>query len=352
MVTMRRRTVILSLTAGLAAALTGCSAPEPAAAPPAPSPSATTATPATPSTAPSATPSAAPTITIPPTTGPNLAPQNPTPVTVPTGNAPNRQYAVGTRILSFDRGTDRPLPVTLWYPAAGDAGGNPVRDAAVADGRFAVVLFSHGLTAQPIDYQAMLSRWAQAGFVVAAPAYPHTSGGVNAFNPIDVLNQPADATEVINQLLAKDTATDDPLRGHLDPTRVAAAGHSAGGITTVGLFTAARDSRLKAGIVFAGTDVLSAPFSGPAAPFLFVHGSKDGTVPVGYARTVFAAVPWSRAMLTVKDGGHLTRNRDFEVVTTTSLEFLRWSLYGDAAAKQRIPERAAKGRIATLENQL
>jgi len=43
------------------------------------------------------------------------------------------------------------------------------------------------------------------------------------------------------------------------------AGHSGGGIPTVGLVEAHRDERLKAGIVPAGTDVRGTPFSGPAA---------------------------------------------------------------------------------------
>ena len=286
-----------------------------------------------------------------PFTAPTLTAQTPLPVVPPAGTAPARAFPVGTRILAFDRGADRALPTNLWYPASGGAGTAPGEDAPPAAGRFPVVLFSHGLTAHPADYQAMLIRWAQAGFVVAAPAYPHTAGGVTAYDPNDIVNQPADASEVLTQLLAKDTG-DDPLNGHLDVTRVAAGGHSGGGITTIGMFTSARDSRLKAGIVFAGTDLGSVPFTGNPAMMLFVHGRRDDTVPYGYGRTVFAAVPWSRAMLTVTDGGHLTTSKDFEVTTATSTEFLRWSLYGDAAAKTRLPSPATSSGIATLDEQL
>ena len=38
---------------------------------------------------------------------------------------------------------------------------------------------------------------------------------------------------------------------------------------------------------------------------------------------VFAAVPWSRAMLSITDGGHVTQADDFEATTVTSTEFLR-----------------------------
>jgi poly(3-hydroxybutyrate) depolymerase len=215
-----------------------------------------------------------------------------------------------------------------------------------------VVLFSHGLTASPTDYSAMLTGWARAGFVVAAPAYPFTSHGVPAFNPLDVVNQPADASQVLTRVLALNRRPGDPLQGRIDPDRVAAAGHSAGGITTVGLFTGARDDRLDAGIVLAGRQLMAVPFRGAPAAMLFVHGRKDRTVGYAEGLAAFKAVPWSRAMLSVTRGGHLTRDRDFAVVVTTSTDFLRWSLYGDPAAKARIPAGATRGNVATLIDEL
>jgi hypothetical protein len=83
-----------------------------------------------------------------------------------------------------------------------------------------------------------------------------------------------------------------------------------------------------------------------------VHGKKDDTVAYAAGHTVFAAVPWSRAMLTVTDGGHLVADDSFPAVTATSTEFLRWSLYGDAAARHRIRAKARIGNAATLEDEL
>jgi dienelactone hydrolase len=329
MVTMRRRT-LLGFAVGASAAVAGCTSSGRPAQPP-------------------ASPDPAASVAVPPTSAPPLAPRQPTAVTPSPGTAPGSPFGVGTRTLAFDRGPDRPLPVSLWYPAG--SAQQTAQDAPVAAGRFPVVLFSHGLTARPSDYQDVFARWARAGFVVAAPAYPYTSGGVAQHRPRDVLNQPADASEVLSQLLAKDTA-DDPLNGHLDAARVAAAGHSAGAITTAALFTSARDTRLKAGFLYAGTALGSAPFTGPPAPVLVAHGTRDDTVPYDYGRRVFEAVPWSRAMLTVRDGGHVIRSRDFEVITGTTTEFLRWSLYGDPTARQRIATEAARGDIATLDDQL
>ena len=269
----------------------------------------------------------------------------------PVGTAPGHRFAVGLRDLGFARGVDRPLPTRVWYPATGTAGGAVTTAATPAPGPFPVVVFSHGLGSQPNDYAPMLARWAQAGFVVAAPIYPHTSHGTAYFNTYDIVNQPADASQVLTQLLTLNDSA-DPLCGRLDADRIAAAGHSAGGITTVGLFSAVRDARLKAGIVLAGTDFRSAPFTGAPAAMLFVHGEEDDTVAYAAGHTVFEAVPWSRAMLTVPTGGHQVYDDAFAAVAGTSVEFLRWSLYGDATARHRIPSKAAAGGLATLEDQL
>jgi fermentation-respiration switch protein FrsA (DUF1100 family) len=272
---------------------------------------------------------------------------------------PTKPLAVGIRTLTVSRG-NRVLKVTIWYPASGKAGTDPVTDAAVAAGSYPVVLFSHGLNVTPADYRALLAQWAAAGFVVAAPAYPHTSRGVSQFNILDVLNQPLDASYVLTRVLDLDTTTGDPLDGHLDSARVAAAGHSAGGITTVGLFTHNRDSRLRAGIVLAGNDLgMGTAFAGSAAPLLFVHGDDDPLVTYASGRKTYDKVPWPKAFLSLKGGNHsgpyLTPwSSDFRAVAATTTDFLRWSLYGDTAAKHRMATDADAddAGVATLDDAL
>lgn len=282
-----------------------------------------------------------------------------TPATAPlVGTAPTGSFAVGVRQLRLNRGGDRPIPVTIWYPTSGDAGGGgPKRNARAANGRFPVVLFSHGLSGLPADYQRLLTRWAAAGFVVAAPTYPHTSRSATDYQVLDVINQPADASYVLDRLLVLDGRTDDLFHGHLATDRVAAAGHSAGGITTVGLFTIARDERLDAGVVLAGSGVgVGTSFTGPAAPLLFVHGQRDDVVAYSAGKAVYDAVPWPKALLTLPDGDHgqsmLRGGSALTVVTDTTVEFLRWSLYGDPKAKRRLPTDAARGGLAELDDQL
>jgi dienelactone hydrolase len=345
---MRRRTLLRGLLGSAGAgAVAACASPA--------ADTATTATPTTATPTPSGAGSRLPSATAAaPTPASSAAPVlastkssslGPRPVEaryVPVpGAAPARTYPVGWRILPFSRGP-RPLPTTVWYPAtaAGD-------DTAVAFGRFPALVFSHGLDATPDMYASIAARFVRAGIVVAAPRYPHTARGVAEYQPADLVNQPADASSVLDQLLSR-----SPLARSVDPARLGAGGHSGGGITTSGLFSSHRDRRLKAGVILAGTDFQAQPFAGPAAAMLFVHGTDDDTVSWRAGHTVFEAVPWSRAFLSIDGGGHSLDSRDFDVATGTATEFLRWSLFGDAAAKARIPSAATVDGIATLTDQL
>jgi dienelactone hydrolase len=243
----------------------------------------------------------------------------------PPGVAPAGVNSVGRADYAFER-AGRPLPTRVWYP--------------VGPGPYPLLVFSHGMLSQPDDYAALLVSWALTGVVVAAPLYPHTSLGTASFNAYDVANQPLDASAVLTQMIGS------PLRDRIDATRLAAAGHSAGGITTTGLFSAYRDERLKAGIVLAGTDFLATPFSGPPAAMLFVHGRQDDTVSYAAGRTVFEATPWSRAMLSITHGGHQTGAGEFPAVSATGAAFLRWSMFGGE------PTLPAGSGVATLDDQL
>lgn len=156
---------------------------------------------------------------------------------LPTGHAPTRSYSVGTQTLRLARG-DRSLPTSVWYPARRAGSGTPA-----VTGTFPLVLFSHGLNGLPANYAPLLRRWAAAGFVVAAPAHPHTRHGASDLALSDVVEQPADISAVITAVLEPGR-----LRARVDPRRIAAAGHSAGGITTVLLFGPDRDPRLVAGV--------------------------------------------------------------------------------------------------------
>jgi len=277
---------------------------------------------------------------------PVLTPEPSSPV---AALAPRQAYPVGMRTLAFHR-DGRPLPTVVWYPArSGPIGGAPQADVPVAAGRFPLVLFSHGLHGLPTHLAPLATRWAAAGFVVAAPTYPHTNLAAARFNRADVRNQPADARRVIAQLGRLNDVAGDPFAGHLDPTRVAAAGHSAGGFTTAGLFTRGHSSHLRAGIVIAGG--MRDRFGGPPASLLFVHGGADPTVRLATGLDAYRRTPWPKGFLTLTGQRHgeylIPGHPGFDEVVRTTTDFLRWTLYGDATARARLSHDAVSPGVAT-----
>ena len=248
---------------------------------------------------------------------------------------------------------DRPVPVTIWYPAISAGSPQP------RTGPFPVVLYSHGLHSLPALHAELTTRWAAAGFVVVAPTYPHTSRDTSRFSRADVANQPADAWRVLRRLARLNADGTDPLAGRLDLSRVAAAGHSAGGHTSTGMFTAGRFGadpriRLVAAVVIAGR-ALGGAFRGPPARVLFVHGDADPIVPVGQARRSYAALPWPKGFLTLPGQGHGAYlgpgQPGFDVVLATTTDFLRWTLRDDTAARRRMSARGAVPGISHFDEE-
>jgi fermentation-respiration switch protein FrsA (DUF1100 family) len=270
---------------------------------------------------------------------------------VPANRAPSQTFAVGSRQLDLNRGGNRPLRTVVWYPAQAPGGVG----AAPANGVFPLVLFSHGLTATPEAYQRITTRIAAAGFIVAAPAYPFTNGGASTYNPADILNQPADASFVITAILGLNLTPYDPLTGRIDGSRIAAAGHSGGAYTTVGMLAGARDNRLKAAVVIAGGS-LGGRFTGPAAPVLFIHGDADPIVSYGIGRATYDMVPWPKAFLTITGGDHTSylfnTSASSTAVAAATVDFLRYTLYDDLSAKARLAGEAVVNGSTTYETAL
>lgn len=204
--------------------------------------------------------------------------------------ASTRPAPVVTRIVELARGPDRPLPVTLWYR----------RSLA---GRRPIVLVSHGLRGLPRQFAPLAVEWAEAGYVVAAPAYPQTNGRLTVVNRADVPNQSIDAVYVLGRVKAFDQTPGDPLAGHLATGRVALVGFSASATTTLGALTARHDPAIRAAVSIAGRLPRTA-FGGPPVPVLFIHGTADPTVPYAAGRTAYRALPWPKEFVTVTGEGH------------------------------------------------
>jgi len=204
------------------------------------------------------------------------------------------------------------LLTTVFYPAQsvplGQAASGAVPDRS--DGPYPLVVFAPGFGSTPQFYDALLESWASAGYVVAAPQFPLTSIGTpGGADLADYVNQPADMSFVISQALRASSQSRGTLAGLVDSARIGAAGHSLGGVTTLGLVanTCCRDSRVKAAIVMSG-DAISFPSSQPdfasAPPILLVHGNADPTVPYSSSVYAFNEARPPKGLLTVEGGGH------------------------------------------------
>ncbi len=159
--------------------------------------------------------------------------------------------AVGMSYLSVDDPMERrDLDGWIWYPTASDAPekvvmGNPVwagvhglEDAEPEPGQYPLVLVSHGMYGN-IRNQAWLGRaLAQQGYLVAAVNHPgSTTRDRRPDESRRLWERPSDLSRLLDALLA------DPVWGaHVDTSRIAAAGHSLGGLTVMRIAGAVGDN--------------------------------------------------------------------------------------------------------------
>ncbi|WP_379063597.1 alpha/beta hydrolase family protein [Mesorhizobium sp. UC22_110] len=143
---------------------------------------------------------------------------------------------------------DGPFDVMVWYPTdapqtpwqAGPFTIDASRDAPVAaQGRFPVVLFSHGSGGTPLGHRGLASSLARKGFVVVAPAHLGDTATRARFEKQAQIftARPRQALEALQAALQ-----DERLAGHVDPARIGMIGYSAGGYTALALAGARLDA--------------------------------------------------------------------------------------------------------------
>jgi fermentation-respiration switch protein FrsA (DUF1100 family) len=269
-------------------------------------------------------------------------------------------YAVGVHTETFidsSRPTDpnggvpgrpsRTLQTMVLYPAQGDPSDRDVPDAPPAGnaGPFPLIEFSHGFTANGPSYTLLLRRLASAGYVVAAPTFPLSSRGApGGPSGADYKNQPADVSFVISEMLRLDRDGTSLLHGLVDPDKVAAAGHSLGAMTTLGVAynSCCIDRRIKAAVPIAG---IEAAFPGGSfvyrsgAPLLLIHGDADATVPYRGSENAYRAASAPKYLLTILKGPHTPfSGASGEVIVKVMQDFFDYYLKGRAGSLEAIPQ--------------
>lgn len=212
-----------------------------------------------------------------------------------------------------DRARGRLLPTTVRLPDDGQ--------------RAPLIVFAHGFWGHPRKFERLFDHFTRAGYVVAAPAFPHTNDAEPPPYLIeDVVNQPADVSFVLDELLAREIG---------DPARVGVGGFSLGAETAlaVGLHPGYADPRLRAVLAIAGglfhpaftTDVLR------PVPLLLIHGAEDRSVEPAAARLVFETATGPKQFILLQGATH--------------------DICQDSAAESRI-DRVAELAIAFYDRQL
>jgi dienelactone hydrolase len=282
-----------------------------------------------------------------------------------------RRYAVGTRTLTFvdsSRSTSangafggaptRTLPTEVWYPAEGASGDAPVADAApdTGHGPYPMVLFAHGYDVTPDFYAPLLQRWAEAGYVVAAPVFPILSGSDGGASHVDYEKTFGDASFVITQMLG---LSGDPLAGLVDPTRIGAAGHSDGEVVSfgVGFLQCCRDARVKSVIAMAGdlSNANNPSERDTGTPILHIMETGDEYDPYPHS------IQWDRDNLTPPrwmvslNSSHVppyTQPGDpaFELVSSITVAFLDGTLKGHPERLENVSsEVTAQPSVGAIE---
>ncbi|MBI5288298.1 MAG: hypothetical protein HY873_04945 [Chloroflexi bacterium] len=218
----------------------------------------------------------------------------------PTG--PNRDYAGAP---------DRKLVTEVWYPAAPSAAEPEAKDAPAetSGGPYPLIIFAHGFSSFRRQSASYAQHLASHGYVVASPDFPGSfiaaSGGARLYA---VLDQPADVSFVIDELLVREGEAGWPLNGAIDHETIGMTGHSLGGLTTMlTAYGERRDPRIDAILpisppaCFLPDDLAE----GVSLPAMIVGGSKELIVPPSWIRQAYEIAAPPKYFVSIIGADHI-----------------------------------------------
>lgn len=198
-----------------------------------------------------------------------------------------------------DASRDREIPFKVYYPEQAPVQASPV------------IIFSHGLGGSREGYEYLGRYWAAHGYVSVHIQHPGSDSEVMGHgirplkklrklrqavsDPDNIRNRPLDLRFAIDQLELASKADANPLRGRLDMTRVAIAGHSFGAFTVLAVagqrigpeglaLHYGPDPRVKAALAMSSqapaSKDLDEVYDGIRIPIFHMTGTKDQLGPM------------------------------------------------------------------------
>jgi dienelactone hydrolase len=242
---------------------------------------------------------------------------------------------------------DRPLVTTISYPRSGD-------------GPFPLVVFAHGLMDHPRDFSGLATAWAEAGYVVAAPAFPLSNADApGGPTPADFANQPGDVTFVIDEVDRLSRQEGHALEDRVDTDQVGVAGHGLGVTTVLGTTfnTCCLDERIDAAIAMAGILIdLDGTYDFTAIPMLMLYSAADQYIAPNTGPEIYEMALAPKLLVTVTNGTHWAPYRNDpdpadDTVTAATTDFWNVYLAGSTESLDNLLDHAAVDGVTVLEHQ-
>lgn len=238
-----------------------------------------------------------------------------------------KEIYVGSRQLIVQDGlNDMTFPVLIHYPTPVPS--SPVSfgpyimevspDAAILEGRFPLVVISHGNGGSHLLYRSISLHLARLGYVVAMPEHYGNNRNNNSLeNTVqNLMLRPRHISLTIDALLAN-----PDFNHHILADSIAVIGHSMGGYTALALaggvpytkeaerVPVTADPRVKAIVLLApGTGWFKGNLDSVTVPILMLTAEHDAVTPSWNAAIVLNGVPDPSGVTyqEVKNAGHFS----------------------------------------------